>query len=330
MLYMKLSLSLFFVLFVSFTNAQLTNGLIAMFPFDQNYNDLGPSAINLTPFGTTFVPDRVGLSNHGLAFGNQHYLVFNDNAVKVPLPITISVWVNLQSLATTNEVFRSDNIYNDYYGYCLNIAPNTGQVSAHISAGLGNASPGNRRSFCTNSGISTNTWHHIVAIIKGAFDMQIYIDCELQNGTYQGTGATNMIYSNTESRIGGYIGNPVSPMGTYFNGQMDQMALWNRALNYDEVRQLCENDNSLALDETSITNGVLLYPNPFSNELHLSSALDKPLTYELHDINGKLLLNGVIEGQTKQVLDLNHLAPGAYLLKSKYADQVFTQRLVKQ
>lgn len=327
---MKLSLSLFFVLFVSFTNAQLTNGLIAMFPFDQNYNDLGPSAINLTPFGTTFVPDRVGLSNHGLAFGNQHYLVFNDNAVKVPLPITISVWVNVQSFSNFNMIFISDNVYNNYYGYWLNIAANTGQVGVHVAGGLGGANSSNRRTFLTTNGLTLNTWHHIVAVINGALDMKVYIDCELQNGTYQGTGATNMTYSSANSCIGGYIGNSTNSNGAYLIGTMDQLVFWNRALNYDEVRQLCENDNSLALDETSITNGVLLYPNPFSNELHLSSALDKPSTYELHDINGKLLLNGVIEGQTNQVLDLNHLAPGTYLLKSKYADQVFTQRLVKQ
>jgi hypothetical protein len=315
----------------TFAGAQLSNGLIAMFPFDQNYNDLGPSAINLTPLGTTFASDRVGLANHGLAFGNQQYLVFNDNAVKVPLPITISVWVNVQSLSASNEVFRSDNIFNDYYGYCLNIAPNTGQVSAHISGGLGSASPGNRRSFYTNSGISTNNWHHIVAIIKGAFDMQIYIDCELQNGTYQGTGATNMLYSNAESRIGSYIGNPVNTSGTYFNGKMDQMVLWNRSLNYDEVRQLCENDNSLALDEMSLTNGVQLYPNPFNNTLYINlmSSFEHEHSFQIMDLQGRIYQEGQIVNETQLQLHLEHLPAGTYLFQVRNEKGTAVQKFNK-
>lgn len=327
---MKLFLSLFFVLFVSFANAQLTNGLIAMFPFDQNYSDLGPSAIALNPIGTSFTTDRAGAPGNGLALGTQQYIDINSSALKIQLPITISVWVNVQSFSNFNMIFISDNVYNNYYGYWLNIAANTGQVGVHVAGGLGGANSSNRRTFLTTNGLTLNTWHHIVAVINGALDMKVYIDCALQAGSYSGTGATNMSYSSANSCIGGYIGNSTNSNGAYLIGTMDQLVFWNRELTLNEVTALCQKGNDLSTPEIALSSGLTVAPNPFSNELHLSSALDKSSTYELHDINGKLLLNGVIEGKTNQVLDLNHLAPGTYLLKSKYADQVFTQRLVKQ
>ena len=327
---MKLSLSILFVLITSFANAQLTNGLIAMFPFDQNYSDLGPSAIALNPIGTSFTTDRAGAPGNGLALGTQQYIDINSSALKIQLPITISVWVNVQSFSNFNMIFISDNVYNNYYGYWLNIAANTGQVGVHVAGGLGGANSSNRRTFLTTNGLTLNTWHHIVAVINGALDMKIYIDCEPQAGSYSGTGALNMAYSNEKSCIGGYIGNSTNTNGAYLIGKMDQLVFWERELTANEVNALCQKGNDLGMQELELNSGLAVVPNPFTNDLNLSSALNVPSKYGLYDINGKLLLNGVIEGQANQVLDLDQLAPGTYLLKNQYADQIFTQRLVKQ
>jgi hypothetical protein len=327
---MKKLLFVFFVFMSTFANSQLSSGLIAMFPFDQNYNDLGPSAILVNPIGTSFTDDRLGIPSNGLALGSQNYIDFNNAALKTALPITISVWVKVQSFANFNMIYISDNVYNNYYGYWLNIAANTGQIGAHVAGGLGGANSSNRRTFLTTNGLSLNTWHHIVAVIRGAQDMKIYIDCELQSGTYSGTGALNMSYSNENSCIGGYIGNSTNTNGAYLIGDMDQLVFWNRELTMNEIYEICQKNNDLGTSEQELDADVSVYPNPFTSEFTISSKIAETFSYELLDINGKVLLKGIHTGQTNKVVNLDLIAPGTYLLQTKKGEYIKTKRIVKQ
>ena len=324
---MRILALLFGISFFTIASAQLSNGLIAMFPFDQNFNDLSSNQIVLNPQGTNFTTDRTGIANQGLAMGAQNYITFADTAVKVQLPVTISVWVNIQSHTAFNTIFMSDNVYNNYYGYWLNIAANTGQIGLHLAGGLGGANPGNRRSFLTNAGLSLNEWHHIVGIINSAQDMKIYIDCEQQAGTYSGTGSNTMVYSNAESGIGYYIGNSTNTNGAFLMGKMDQLVLWNRALNLAEVRELCENDNPLEVQEAQIQIGI--YPNPFQDELILTCNSPDLVNYSVLDLQGKLLQSGITDGQKHYKIDLSQLSAGSYVLILNNADAVQSKKIVK-
>lgn len=324
---MRILALLFGISFFTIASAQLSNGLIAMFPFDQNFNDLSSNQIVLNPQGTNFTTDRTGIANQGLAMGAQNYITFADTAVKVQLPVTISVWVNIKSDTVFNTIFMSDNVYNNYYGYWLNIAANTGQIGLHLAGGLGGANPGNRRSFLTNAGLSLNEWHHIVGIINSAQDMKIYIDCEQQAGTYSGTGSNTMVYSNAESGIGYYIGNSTDANGAFLMGKMDQLVLWNRALNLAEVRELCENDNPLEVQEAQIQIGI--YPNPFQDELILTCNSPDLVNYSVLDLQGKLLQSGITDGQKHYKIDLSQLSAGSYVLILNNADAVQSKKIVK-
>lgn len=327
---MKNLLIIFFLFISTFVNAQLTNGLIGMFPFDQNYNDFGPSSIVLDPIGTSFTSDRNGVQGNGLALGAQQYIDINSTALKIDLPVTISVWVNVQSFASFNMIFISDNVYNNYYGYWLNIAANTGQVGVHVAGGLGGANSSNRRSFLTTNGLTLNTWHHIVAVINGAQDMKIYFDCEQQAGSYSGTGSLNMSYSNENSCIGGYVGNSTNTSGAFLMGKMDQLVFWDRALTSNEVLEICQKNNDLGTAELDLNSAISIYPNPFKDELMISTKIEEAHAYELLDINGKVLLSGKLDSQTNQILDLDKLAPGTYFFQTKFGQYINTQRLVKQ
>jgi hypothetical protein len=322
---MRILVLLIVVFSYTFAAAQLSNGLIAMFPFDQNYNDLSSHQIVLNPQGTNFTSDRTGVANHGLLLGAQNYITFTDQAIKVQLPITISVWVNIQSTASFNTIFMSDNVYNNYYGYWLNIAASTGQIGLHLAGGLGGANPGNRRSFLTNAGLSLNEWHHIVGVINSAQDMKIYIDCEQKPGTYSGTGAYNMVYANAPSGIGYYIGNSTNSNGAFLAGKMDQLAFWNRELSLAEVRELCENDNPLEVQETQAQ--MAIYPNPFNDEVVLTCT--QPGVYSIFDLQGKLLQSGTVDGQGQQHLDLSHLSSGSYLFELSQNGSVQAKQIIK-
>jgi hypothetical protein len=244
--------------------SQIENGLVAHFPFNNDLTDVSVSGINVTNIGGVFGNDRNNTSNEAISLnGTSSYVSFNDNSIKQDLPISISVWVYVDAFDGTSSspIFLSDSEYNNYWGYMLALTP-TGKVYTQFGAGLGNAGPPNKRGFLTNNSISVGTWHHIVAIIKAADDMDIYVDCQKWIGTYSGTGSTTIAYSSTDSRIGSEAGNSVTTSGTYFDGSIDQLAIWERELISNEITFLCDTNNPLSISELS------------NNEKHLVEITD--------------------------------------------------------
>lgn len=232
--------------------SQINNGLIAHFPFDNNLNDISTSNISVTNHGTSFGADRNGTSNNALVCNGSTYTSFSDNSVKPSLPISISVWVyvNAFDAVTSTPIFYSDSDFGNYSGYMMGLMA-SGQVFLQFGGGIGNSGPPNRRTFLTNNSISTGTWYHIVGIMNAHDDMEVYVDCQKFTGTYNGTGPTTMVYTSTDSRIGGDVGNSGFPSGVYLDGSLDQLAIWDRELTPSEITFLCDNNNTLTINETS-------------------------------------------------------------------------------
>ncbi|MEY4572233.1 MAG: hypothetical protein RLZ10_1459 [Bacteroidota bacterium] len=230
--------------------SQIENGLVAHFPFNNDFSDISVSQIQVTNHGALFGLDRNGVANNGVDFNNSGYISLNGNSLKKQLPITVSYWIKLNSISNVNTFFKTDNIYDNHYGIWMNNLP-TGGVTLSFGAGLGSSSSTNQRYYTTDATISTNTitantWHHIVGIIRNYNDMEIYIDCRKTTGSYGGTGSTSIGYSSTgEPRIGGSIGGPSHPNDFYLDGSMDQFAFWNRELTVAEIDLLCNTYNTL-------------------------------------------------------------------------------------
>ncbi len=268
--------------------SQIENGMIAHFPFDNDFSDLSTSQIIITNHGTTFGNDRNGNSNNGLDFNNLGYISLNDNSLKEQLPITVSYWIKLNSLSNVNVFFKTDNIYDNHYGIWMNNLP-TGGVTLSFGAGLGSSSSTNQRYFTTDASnamntITANTWHHIVGIIRNYNDMDIYIDCRKTTGSYGGTGSTAIGYSSSgESRIGGSIGGPSHPNDFYLDGSMDQFAFWNRELTVAEIDYLCDTYNTLnTLELTTKTKSLVKITDMLGREINAVNP-NEPILYIYDD-----------------------------------------------
>jgi hypothetical protein len=155
--------------------------------------------------------------------------------------------------------------------------------------------------------------------------MQIYVDCQLQNGTYSGTGSTNMLYSNADSGIGYYIGNSTNTNGAFFQGSMDQFAIWDRILTPAEILSLCDKSNTLSIKENDLQ--LSLAPNPFNDEVVLTCT--QPGVYSIFDLQGKLLQSGTVDGQGQQHLNLSHLSSGSYLFELSQNGSVQSKQIIK-
>lgn len=69
-----------------------------------------------------------------------------------------------------------------------------------------------------------------------------------------------------------------------------------------------------------------IYPNPATDFIYLDFSESKALDYEVFDLSGHLILQGVLHGER---LDIRMLKPGAYLLKIREKGRVALRKLIK-
>jgi Concanavalin A-like lectin/glucanases superfamily len=254
---MKRLLLAFTLLQIGLVNAQIENGMIANFPFNNNITDISTSGIIATNNGGVFGLGRNGGANNAIEFNGSEYVSFNDNAVKVQFPVTISAWVNFNNTGLFNIIYASDNVFGDYFGYYMGVS-SSGQVTVGMHGGLGMQTAANRRQFITANAPQAGIWHNIVGIIRDYDDMTIYIDCVQEPGVYAGSGSTTVAYSSGQSRIGSINGSPALPIGSYYDGSIDQLVIWDREVTPAEITYLCDINNPLATEEQMQTPKKLL------------------------------------------------------------------------
>ncbi|MFC2088981.1 LamG domain-containing protein, partial [Calditrichota bacterium] len=181
--------------------------------------------------GAILTVDRFGKPNSAYFFdGIDDYIdTGNDASLKPPLPITVTMWVKYyglgQNMLTTN--FNETNYHGIIFG--LNFVTGYFNMGYGDGGGIG---PSYRRSKYT-SPPPANEWFHIAAVIRGAEDMDIYFNGVDAGGTYAGSGGA-LAYDNGSMNIGRYDSNQTGPPG-YFYGILDQIRLYNRALNGSEI-----------------------------------------------------------------------------------------------
>ncbi len=93
---------------------------------------------------------------------------------------------------------------------------------------------------------------------------------------------------------------------------------------YASVRgELPANRNQIRISE-----GAELWPNPFSNELHLRLSEEGPLVFSVFDLLGKELYSYKSAQADKMSFDLNFLEQGVYIIELKTADGIERRKML--
>jgi len=80
----------------------------------------------------------------------------------------------------------------------------------------------------------TAGWHHVAVVIDGvAMTLQLVLD-----GEVVATGTTNTVPSNLGATTQNWLGHSQWSGDGYYQGQIDEFRIYNRALTIGEVRYL--------------------------------------------------------------------------------------------
>ena len=222
-----------------FSQSSLQDSLILSLSFTGNTADSSGNQNDAQIFGATFTDDRFGNPASAISLdGIDDYLtVLNNQKLHSSLPITIAAWVYLGNNGN-NMIIRSEWQENFYSGVWL--ALNGGRISGTYADG-GPVGPGSRRTVRSDAAIPLNTWVHISTIITGPSSSEIYINGRKACVSYSGSGG-NLLYNGNNGRIG--TSDPFATPGAlfFYEGKIDEINMYNRALQQSEIEQLAEVD----------------------------------------------------------------------------------------
>ena len=208
-----------------------TNGLVAYYPFNGNANDTSGNLMHGIASGVTEATDRFGISGRAYGFNGSDAVVTVAPLSSVNLPeLTLSAWVK-------PAVFPSvqGSIINKWAGYSYSLEDYGLMLLSDLRVHLGNGRHGvGAIAMVSTNRLSLGKWHHVVGAIDSGGKGRIWVDGVLR-------GEANILPllppATAPVRIGQMRGVNGSILDN-FNGSIDDVRLYNRALSGSEVRQL--------------------------------------------------------------------------------------------
>jgi len=207
----------------------LNDGLVAYYPFNGNANDESGNGNNGVVNGATLSTDRFGNSGKAYSFdGNDDYIVCVNNNIPVYSNQTVSFYAKFNS-------FRNWPDGSEFI--CLGSDASTSWGILEYSNGnstksMGRGCNGEGGSILNNV-FSINTWCHYSFVTDFTLGItKIYKNSILIGQTINGTVNGNCSQSNL------YFGVDIYSFPEYFNGQLDEIRIYNRVLTQEEITYL--------------------------------------------------------------------------------------------
>ncbi len=235
-------LSLFNVLYAQQEITQFTgslkDGLIGYWPFNTN-EDLSGNGNYARIHGAIPAKDRFGTKYSSYKFdGIDDYINLGNNNIFNSNNISLSIWFFelIKPLeGTTHTILsKSTSIYNQI-GYRIETSHDMSTYFVQSQMGIIKSGTG----FIKSPPVTLNTWTNIV-ISKNGPNVQMYKNGRLVNSN---NNLYSLINNNNDLIIGATTDFNIRT--GFFNGLIDDVAIWNRALTTEEIKSIYEFDPSI-------------------------------------------------------------------------------------
>lgn len=209
-----------------------SNGLVAAYSFNEGsgttVTDVSGSNLNGTIVGATWT--TAGRYGSALSFnGTSSYIdLGNPSQLKLTGSMTLEAWV--QAAANPPDDGQIIAKSNGTAGWQFKTTPDTGPETFGVSVSGGAGSNTQRYSTAVRA---LNTWYHVAGVFNAASGtLDIYVNGVLNSGSLRGT--TLIPNSQIDQAVNVNIGRRTG--GFYFNGIIDEVRIYNRALSQAEVQ----------------------------------------------------------------------------------------------
>jgi|UPI00037BC374 uncharacterized protein YecT (DUF1311 family) len=272
----------------------LQQGLIAWYPFDGNARDASGNQHHGQLHGASLAADRFGTANSAYSFdGNNDFIsIANNDDFSRLNALSVAAWINIRGATFYPSVVSKGNVGNYRESFSLFLDP-------HNKLGFltnSNGSSDGRGLLILSSSAQTGKWVHIVGTYDGSM-LRTYINgLQVEAIAHQGT-----LFDTDGSLLIGKSDRNTSTLPTsFFNGLIDDVMIYNRAITADEVNTMYRQPQALSSSYLSDTVGMVAW-YPFDKDaLDASGHGNDSSQYAAMTADGKegraLSLNGVDDG----------------------------------
>jgi len=217
------------------------NDLVAFYPFGGTGNDAGPNKVNPTQVGTVAFTgtDRKSITNNAAVFDGASGLLVPDNSNFnfETGNFSVSFWVKTDKTSRMMIWQESGEAGSATSQTWLRIGDNA--TTQYMRFNTEDATGGGFVNLATEGRVSDNTWHHVVCVREGQTN-RVYID------GVRAKESQIAVLKDVSTEEGFKIGlqkglattaNP-SGLSNFFNGQLDDMVIYKKALTAAEVTAL--------------------------------------------------------------------------------------------
>jgi len=286
-----LSLISILFIFVSLSAQISTKGLVLYLPLDGNSNDFSPYENNGINQGATSTADRFGRPDKAMQFdGKSSIVVPGTKELDLTNNKTLSCWIYIPS--TETQFWYPTIIHKDEplksNGYSLQLTDYFGYNSDQHKLDFFYASGDENYQIHTQQLYTEfkDQWIHVAGTydtISG--DSKIYFNGILSDSVHFGKVISNS--SNLNLYIGGAGPSTYRTEETFFKGMIDEVRLYNRALQASEISQLYRDElcyqsinvtdtlfisvNITGFSPVSFKSCIKIYPNPGTDILTIQT-----------------------------------------------------------
>jgi hypothetical protein len=235
----KILLSMFLLGTLLNANAQVPSyvpkdSLKGWWPFSGNANDLSGNGNNGIVNGAVLTTDRFGLSNKAYIYDGLNDFISVPHKTILNLPGTgsfsFSAWVFKTSYKKEMSILSkgpgNGANSNDVYIFSLNPNPKIGLQLANYPNAYWTTS---------SDSIRNNSWSHVVVVYESTSKSSLYYI----NGVYVGKQAYSFSPSSNGDTNPLFFGKQGYNCDcNYFDGKIDDIGVWNRALTQNEITKL--------------------------------------------------------------------------------------------
>lgn len=194
---------------------------------------------NGTISGTTYVAGKV---DQAFNFSGGGYVNIPETGSNLDgfTELTINAWIKPSSLGDFAIVTKYNSTMAEGISYYF--MNRNGKLAFSIFDDISPFSTDKNIGILSSGLIPVGVWSHVAGVWRGGVILELYLNGELFPGTIVNTGgfAGAMANNNNAVRIGSIIStNPPGSM-FYFNGQIDEVQIYNKALSAAEIKSISD------------------------------------------------------------------------------------------
>jgi len=204
---------------------------------DRSGNNLDGTLDNVATWGgPAWVASPFG--QHALSFDgvNDRVNLGNPTALRLTGPMTVSAWVYVRRFNTSGRIVTKGG-GGGSRGWALTVEVGNGTTTPFQAAGIQIAANGNTLyAVNTTTGIASNQWIHLCGVYEPGVALRFYTNGFLNN---ERTDSVPAAQHNTGLNVT-IGGRPTGSVDNPFNGVIDEVRVFDRALTQAEIQALPE------------------------------------------------------------------------------------------